>query len=320
MQGNVEQQTSACFALLYKRMQMKTVICLLICLSTIISVTAKEKKSISWFEPGSGKAGTEVIIGVKGFDVEDKSIGVFFGNKEAHLLKKTSDHFVVIVPEGCADGPIVIKDAAGQIASVSVFITGNKAKITAPIPGIALANMAKSALVPVEHTEVTLKHKETIRQQGSLKDSNEITPPIAPRKVMPLFKNKKVITPSTSVVASATRDITPAPTGKENLSKPEHTVDNGKLPVSNTLERPLILGFEPKNGPTGTVVRISGLNFGFDKNNVSVNLKGGQSLVVNSVYDQIIEVTIPAGKHQSGSLVVIVNGKKSVSHDSFKIP
>lgn len=326
---------------------MKTCICLLVCLSTLISVTAREKKSISWFEPGSGKAGTEVIIGVKGFDIEDKSIGVFFGNKQAHILKKTSDHFVVSVPEGSSDGPIVIKDASGQITSETVFLTGIKANLTTQAQILPLANKAKPALmpaetpsipietpsipietprIPIETPKVPVEKKETTKQQNSLNDSNVLSPSTGPRKVMHLVKNKKAIIPNTTLktttaagtISQAAAGTSPALTDKETILKPEHIVDNGKLPVSNTLDRPLILGFEPKNGPVGTVIRISGLNFGFDKNNVVVNLKNGQSLMVNSVYDQIIEVTIPAGTHQSGSLVVIVNGKKSVSHDSFK--
>lgn len=334
---------------------MKAVMFFLVSLSTILSASAKEKKSISWFEPGFGKPGTQVILAVKGFETEDKSIAVFFGNKEAHILKKTSDHLIVSVPEGSSDGPITIKYESGQVSSESIFLTGVKPSHLVLVPLDNPVNQVTTKIA-LEKSGVTVNKKRDLP-----KDSAVLALPIATRKVRQLVKKQKAIIPRTTSKALTTTDVAttantspetsrtssqtathkdetsktvaaipvkagttsfsnPALSAADNTAKPDHTVDNGKVPLPRNPERPLILGFDPKTGPVGTIIKISGLNFGFDKNSVSVNLKNGVSLLVNSVYDQIIEVTIPAGTHQSGSLVVIVNGKKSVSHDSFKMP
>ncbi len=334
---------------------MKAVMFLLVSLSLVLSATAKEKKSISWFEPGFGKAGTQVILAIKGFEKEDKSIAVFFGDKEAHIIKQASDHLIVSVPEGSSDGPITIKYESGQVNSESIFVTGIKPSHIVLVPLDNPVNQV-STKIALEKSRVPVNKKSNLP-----KDSAVIAPPIASKKVMQLVKKQKVLIPSATSKALPTNDVAttanPKPeTGKtssqtathqdetskkagatplkagttsssnsalsaaDNTAKPDHTVDNGKVPSPKNLERPLILDFDPKTGPAGTVIKISGLNFGFDKNSVSVNLKNGGALLINSVYDQIIEVTIPAGTHQSGSLVVIVNGKKSVSHDSFKMP
>lgn len=288
---------------------MKTLIYLLVFCSFMLTAMAKEKKEISWFEPGSGKAGTEVIIGIKGFNTTDNSIAVYFGSKEALISKKNSDHLVVSVPAGSFDGPITIKDESGQISSSSIFLTGTKS-ISPVLLKVETADAPSSKkLLSIKADEIiTEGNTPVVQETGKKVEPCSAILPETGKKASHILKTQKAIIPDTDVAVVAVKP-----------EKTEHIIDNGKLPVANTDAQPLILGFQPKSGPAGTSVKITGLNFGFDKNAISVSLKNGTQLIINAVYDQFIEVTIPQGVHQSGSLTVTVNGRKSVSRGSFKM-
>lgn len=194
-----------------------------------------------------------------------------------------------------------------------------------PLPQAPIPVASKTAVtVPVaapetqaRHTAIALKPEPVLVASAS---SSKTRVALATASISGAASAKPV-TITAPVIAPAkpailiTKSQAPVATAPADDNKP--VVDNGKLPQSNVNAHPLILSFEPRNGPAGTQVKISGLNFGFDKSNVSVTVKNSAALTITSVYDQTIEVTIPPGYHDSGSLVVVVNGKKSVSRESF---
>jgi len=264
---------------------------LYITLLTCSVIASAQQKAISWFEPSTGGPGTQVIVGVKGYASDDASTKILIGGKIARLLKKSTDHFVVSVPEGAVDGLIMIRDGEGQISSSEPFITGIASN--------------------TEHETASLKTGQAVSLASAMAVNPAATsvPNAAvvskPRFVIRTTPQKAVILPTEASSSTGLPD------------EPEHIVDHGKLPMANSDAVTLILGISPKNGPAGTLIKISGLNFGFDKTNVRVTVKNGAEFTVSSVYDQTIEVTVPAGMHQSGNLVVFVNGKKAISRQAF---
>ena len=273
---------------------------LYITLLTCSVIASAQQKAISWFEPSKGGPGTQVIVGVKGYASDDASTEILIGGKIARLLKKSTDHFVVSIPEGAVNGLIMIRDGEGQISSSEPFITGIASKTeheTASLKTGQAVSLASAMAVNPATTATAVNPATT-----SVANAAGVSKPRFAIKTTP---QKAVILPTEASTTTGLPD------------EPEHIVDHGKLPMANSDAVPLILGISPKNGPAGTLIKISGLNFGFDKTNVRVTVKNGAEFTVSSVYDQTIEVTVPAGMHQSGNLVVFVNGKKAISRQAF---
>ncbi len=306
---------------------------------------AQDGAGINWFEPLAAKTGDQVIISCRNFPGGD-STAVFFNGITAKILKNTPDHLVIIVPPGKSAGLITVSGPGITLTSKERFkLLGDPGTLTVtPRPPAAATLTSKS--LPASSNEKTAALPAATAKlapdKAALKSSSApvVKPPLAvavkattptplkttapvPAKTLP--STSSTVTPALPAPTTATkgtqittnilaktvvpRSATEAPAAApEEKSAPEKVKSVGK---------PLILSFFPKTGPPGTLVHISGLNFGFDKQEVTVSIRS-TSLTVQSVYDQEIVVLIPADMTQSGSLVVVVSGRKISSRDQFR--
>jgi len=182
-----------------------------------------------------------------------------------------------------------------------------KPPLAVAVKAITPAPLKTTAPVPVKALPLTSKAIAIIPTKGLNTPPAKTVTPVLPT---PATATKGTpITATTLAATVMTRSATEAP-----AAAPEEKSAHEKV---KSVGKPLILGFSPRTGPPGTLVHISGLNFGFDKQEVTVSIRN-TSLTVQSVYDQEIVVLIPADMTQSGSLVVVVSGRKISSRDQFR--
>jgi len=276
---------------------------------------AQDGAGINWFEPLAAKTGDQVIISCRHFPGGD-STAVFFNGITAKILKNTPDHLVVIVPPGKSAGLITVSGPVITLTSKERFkLLGDPGTLTVTHRPPAAAALTSKSLPASSNEKTAALPAATAKlapDKAALKSS------AAPVVKPPLAVAVKATTPTplkttapvpAKTLPSTSNTVTPA-----LLAAPEEKLVPEKV---KSVGKPLILGFFPKTGPPGTLVHISGLNFGFDKQEVTVSIRS-TSLTVQSVYDQEIVVLIPADMTQSGSLVVVVSGRKISSRDQFR--
>ncbi|NAY91503.1 BspA family leucine-rich repeat surface protein [Muricauda sp. JGD-17] len=88
-------------------------------------------------------------------------------------------------------------------------------------------------------------------------------------------------------------------------------------PSTPTAQTPTITGFTPKTGPVGTLVTITGTNFGTTASANTVKI-GSATATVGSATATKLTITVPQGA-ASGKVSVAVDGKTATSTDNFTV-
>jgi hypothetical protein len=247
--------------------------------------------TITSIDPTSGPVGTQVAIDGANFgDALDDHM-VDFNGTQAQITSVTDNRIVVEVPEGATDGNVNLK-VRGATVTGPVFTVEEEpaATITAIDPTSG----------PVG-TEVTITgtgfgdgiDDHTVEFNGTQATIASVT-------------DEEIVV---SVPSGASTGVVVLTMGGMPIEGPEFTVEEEN-------QKTEITSISPSMGPIGTVVRISGNNFGDSIEDVSVQFNGTDA-VVTEVTKQRITVTVPEGA--TSGMVTVTIGEETYNGPEFTI-
>ncbi|RYX85078.1 hypothetical protein EON83_07475 [bacterium] len=254
--------------------------------SAISDTDFKVGPAITTFSPTSGPVGTQITIEGSGFQ---GVTGVTIGGASASFTVVSATRLTAIVPGNAVSGKVTVTTAGGTAASAGVFSMPPRIDSFSPPSGLV-------------GTRVQIKGANFLGTTSVLFNTTAATAPSIASDVI-----------SVAVPAGAT-------TGLISVVTPAGTVKTATNFVVQT--PPVITGFTPLGGKTGTAVTISGRNFlgatAVRFNGVAaVNPKITATLIAANVpagaLTGPISVTTPEGDSQSAANFVVDNEAPTVT-------
>jgi len=242
---------------------------------------AASAPTISSVNPTSGLVGAVVTITGTNFGTTQGTSTVKFNGTTATPTSWTATSIATTVPTGATTGSVVV--TVGGTASNGVSFT-----VTAPAPSISSLNPTSGNI----GAAVTITGANFGASQGS----------------STVKFNGIVATPTSW---TATSIVVPVPAGATTgnvVVTVGGTASNG-LPFTVTNPGPSITGLNPASGVVGTVVTISGVNFGASQGTNTVKFNGTAGSPTSWTATSIV-VPVPTGA-ATGSVVVTVGGVAS---------
>ena len=230
--------------------------------------------------PATGAPGAEVMIYGRNFSSRPTENAVTLSGRPVVVRSATPFALNVIVPDGAATGPFVVRVAgAGEATSPVPFTV---------MTGTTIADFRPRVGPPGSQVTITGTGFSARREQNRVYLSN------SPMRVERASVTELVVwvpqgAPSGPIlvdVRGGGRVQTPAPFVVQ--------------------QAPTIVGFEPRSGIPGRPVTIRGTNFGTDVRLVQVTL-GGRPMTVRSVTQTQLVAEVPAGA-ATGRIAVTING------------
>ena len=265
--------------------------------------------TITGFSPASGPVGTTITITGTNFSTTAASNSICFADVTAPTLydicvqssTSTSTSMTVVTPAGGTSGTLHVNAPGGSVVSAATFI------YTVPVPTIT----GFTPTVGPVGTSVTIT--------GTNFDGSTLS-----NNVVKFNGTAATVTASTSTSITAT-----VPTGATSgaisvtvsSSKPNYGSQTATSSASYTVgyPQPAITGFTPTSGPDGTVVTVSGSNFGASQGVGYVQLNG-VTASPTAWSDSSITFAVPAGA-TTGPITVANNFHTSgTSSGSFTVP
>jgi len=240
------------------------------------------------FTPASGPVGTLVTISGANFS---GNVSVTFGGNVTVAAQLISATMVrAVVPDGALTGKLSVTNEAGTGTTVGIF------KVSPRITGFTPASVVAGSGTPVTITGSNLQ---------ALTGANTV-------------KVGTFTIPFAAVLANSSTSITfavplGAITGKVGVT----TADGTGLSVTNlvVIQPPKVTSFTPASGPVGTLVTISGANFG---GNVSVTFGGNVTAAATLISAVSAKASVPDGA-LTGPITVANEAGTSTSVASFKV-
>jgi DNA-binding beta-propeller fold protein YncE len=275
--------------------------CLLPCLliGAVISCSKKQNNepvilpppTIDYISPTGGPAGTIVTIKGANFGDNINQDTVYFNGVPA-IINAVSDSVLSVSPPAQATtGPISITVAGKQVTGPSFLVTTLQYPplINSVSPLVALAGGTVTITGRFFGTDPS---KDTLRFNGVAAVITALQDTLMTVKV-PAQGSSGLITLAVSVLKVTGPSFTVAP----------------------TLPPPVITGFTPASGAGGTVVTITGMNFGtlLSQDTVWFN---GHIAAVGSVAGTTMTAVVPQSAGP-GPITVSVSGQKTVSTANF---
>jgi hypothetical protein len=256
-------------------------------LSTSASLTVElATPSLSSLSVTSGPVGTAVTISGADFGNAQNSGSVTFDSVNAPVLSWSNASIVAQVPAGATTGPVQV--TAGGVGSNTIAFT-----VTPPPPTI-LALSEFTGLVG-----------DTITISGSaFGTSGSIS-----------FSGVPSSASSWSDSAIVTQIPAGAQTGPVTVTSAGETSNGFNLTI---IAAPVITGVSPASGDVGTVVTISGTNFGAPESDDAVVFDGSAVAPTNWTSTQIV-AAVPKGT-SSGPLLVRIGHIASNSMNFTIVP
>jgi hypothetical protein len=237
---------------------------------------------ISGFTPVLGSAGQEVEIdGYQFTGVTNVSFnGVAASPSSIYISSDTI--LRAVAPAGVSTGPIRVTSPNGSFVTSSNFyvppvITGFSPAVGRAGTNVVIAGTSLTGVSAVRFNGIMAAY--TVNSDSSI----------------------------TAVVPSG------AAAGLVSISAPA----GGYVTSSNFLLLPTILGFTPGGGPAGTLVKISGLNFG--TGSITVKFNTASTTVAVNTGGTNLSVYVP-NQASTGPISVVNNVGTSVTPNSFYLP
>jgi hypothetical protein len=275
--------------------------CLLACLliGAVISCSKKQNNepvilpppTIDYISPTGGPVGTVVTIKGANFGDDINQDTVYFNGVPA-IINSVSDSMLSVSPPAQATtGPISITVAGKQVTGPSFLVTTLQYPplINSVSPLVALVGGTVTITGRFFGTDPT---KDTLRFNGAAAVITSLEDTLMTVKV-PSQASSGLITLAVSVL---------------KVTGPAFT-------VAPTLPPPVITGFTPASGAGGTVVTISGMNFGtlLSQDTVWFN---GHIAAVGSVAGTTMTAVVPQSAGP-GPITVSVSGQRTISAANF---
>lgn len=275
--------------------------CLTVCLLTAAAVSCSKKQdneplilpppTIDYISPTGGPVGTVVTIKGANFGNNIDQDTVYFNGVPAIINSVTDSTLSVSPPAQATTGPISVTVAGKQVTGPSFLVTTLQYPplINSVSPLVALAGATVTITGRFFGTDPT---KDTLRFDGTAAVIATLEDTLMTVKV-PAQAGSGLIT----LAVSALKVTGPAFT------------------VAPTLPPPVITGFTPASGAGGTIVTISGSNFGtlLSQDTVWFN---GHLAAIGTVAGNTLTAVVPQSAGP-GPITVSVSGQKTVSVSNF---
>ena len=225
------------------------------------------------FSPNTGSAGTQVTF----HGANLASANALFNGVVGTFVSAASGVLVSAAPTSVTTGPIVLTNASGRFTNTSLFYVPPVIRGFSPASGRSGTNLVVTGTNFLDATTVyfagtngtfTLSAAPTVLSNGAL-----------------------TVAVPTNAVTGAIRVAAPA--GQAQTSR-------------NFTILPIIYGFSPTNGNTGTNVVVAGANF--TAINLKVFFNGVQASSVSSVGFGSLTATVPSGTATGPISVTTVDG------------
>ncbi len=237
--------------------------------------------SITSLTPSSGQVGTSITIAGSGFGPSQASSTVSFNGTVASPTSWTSSSIVVPVPTSATTGNVLVTVAGMSSNGISFTVTPPPPSITSLTPSSGAVG-----------TAVTIAGANFGTTQGT----STVT------------FNGTLASPTAWSASSITAPVPAAATTGNVVVTVGGVASNG-VNFSVTPPPPNISGLSPVSGPIGTLVTISGSNFGSSQGTSTVSFNGTPASPANWSSTSIT-VPVPTGA-TTGNVVVTVGGQPS---------
>ncbi len=256
-----------------------------------IPFTVTPAPNITSLSPNSGAIGSSVTIAGSSFNAQGAGSAVTFsGTPATSITNWTSNSITASVPSGAVSGNVVVTDAGG--------VTSNGVNFTVAVPP-TITSLTPSSGEP--GTSVSIAGNNFTGTTGTVTFNG-----------LPASTTNWTNSTVTAVV----------PNGATNGNVVVTSLGLQSNGVAFTVLVPSISNVSPSSGVAGTVVTISGTNFGGSAGSVTF---GGQSAAINSWADASIQAVVPPSA-STGNVVVNNGGLQSngmpfaVSEQTFAGP
>jgi len=245
------------------------------------TVTLPPAPSIASLTPTSGTVGTSVVIAGSNFGTSQGTSTVTFNGTAATATSWTSSSITAPVPSGATSGNVVV--TVGGQASNGVSFT-----VTVPAPSIASLSPTSGAV----GTSVVIAGANFGTTQGA----------------STVKFNGTTATPTSWTSTSITAPVPSGATSGNVVVTVGGQASNG-VSFTVTVPAPSIASLSPTSGQVGTVVTITGSNFGTTQGASTVKFNGTAATPSNWT-NTSITAPVPTGA-TSGNVVVTVGGQAS---------
>lgn len=248
--------------------------------STVFTVS--QPPSITSFTPTSGAVRDTVTI--TGVNLTGASSVMFYGDVSAAITSVSATSIVVTVPVGAATGPISVITPSGTAVSDSSFTV-------IPVPTITSFTPTSGSigdLVTITGTNFTAASAVNFAGTAAV----------------------FTVLGGTSITANVPSG---AVTGRITISTPYGIATSAEDFV--VIQAPSIISFSPTSGRVGTIVTITGANFG---QSPVVQFNGTTVVSYRAIADTSITVVVPDGA-STGRISVTTSNGTATSVDDFTV-
>lgn len=255
------------------------------------SLVVRAMPTLGSLEPTSGTVGASIRIRGTGFGSDIRAVSVSIGGVAMTVRGVTDTEVTVDIPAGATTGPVSVTTAG----------------LPAVVSGVSLAVLVPVSLASFAPTSGPVGTEVTVAGAGfsTVLAENRVTLAGAACTTVAASPTElRVRVPATS---SGPLVVEVSGAGSARTSQPF---------VITT--PPTVASFEPAQGTAGTVVRITGTNFGTSAGLLDVTV-GGVRMEIRSVTPTAIEAAVPA-TGASGPIAVTVRLQGSAtSSASFRV-
>ncbi|MCW9709179.1 beta strand repeat-containing protein [Fodinibius salsisoli] len=260
------------------------------------TVTSDPEKqlTVTGISPKEGPEGTAVTITGANFSATASDNAVTFNGTEATVTSASTTELVVTVPQGATTGNITV-GAGDQTATGPTFSVTD-----APVPQVAIEDISpKQGPVGTAVTITGHNFSGTASENTVTFNGTKAT-----------ISNATETTLEVSVPQGATSGPVKVSASGQTATGPSFTVTEAPVPQVT------IDDLNPKSGPVGTSVTITGANFSATASDNAVRFNGTEA-TVNSASTTELVVTVPQGA-TTGTVTVGV-GDQTATGPTFTV-
>ncbi|WP_185958489.1 IPT/TIG domain-containing protein [Fodinibius sediminis] len=250
--------------------------------------------SITNISPKEGPVGTTVTITGQNFSPMADENTVTFNGTKASVSSASTTELVVAIPQNATSGPVNVS-VGSQTATGPTFTVSE-----APVPQPGISDLSPKS--GPAGTQVTI----TGQNFSSTADENTVT-----------FNGTEASVSSASETELVATVPQAATNGPVKVTVDNQTAGGPSFTVTEDPDKQLsITNISPKEGPVGTTVTITGINFSTTASENVVTFNGSQATVSSASTTELV-ANVPSGT-TSGPVTVKV-GSQTATGPTFTV-